>query len=208
MIPLLIDLGGRRVVVFGGGDVSLRKAAFFCREADVVVVSRSFVPDLRSLAVEMRELDLAAASDAMLEEILAGAFLAVAATDDPAVNNRIGRICRQLGIHFNNAEGESGDVIVPSVVKGENFAIAITTFGRSPAIARYLRMALEETYPMLDDMIRLQEDLRRELRRVEPSRTRRSEVLWEVLRDREVWEAISRGHDAAWRVVRGRYLHD
>ncbi len=207
MIPLLIDLAGKRIVVFGGGEVSLRKAAFFCGEADVLVVSRSFVSDLQSLAVERRELDLGGVSDAVLEETLAGAFLAVAATDDPAINNRIGGICRRLGIHFNNAEGESGDVIVPSVVRGENYAIAITTFGRSPAIARYLRMALEETYPTLDQMIRIQEELRRELRRIEPSRPRRSEVLWQVLRDREVWEAVSRGHEAAWSLVRGRYLH-
>jgi hypothetical protein len=56
-------------------------------------------------------------------------------------------------------------------------------------------------------MIDLQERVRRSLRAGEPSRERRSAILREILHDREVWEALSRGVDAAWECVAGRYLH-
>jgi hypothetical protein len=41
MIPLFADLTGKRVVIFGGGKVAARKAAFFATEADVDIISRS-----------------------------------------------------------------------------------------------------------------------------------------------------------------------
>jgi precorrin-2 dehydrogenase/sirohydrochlorin ferrochelatase len=40
MIPLFVDCAGKRIVIFGGGDVASRKAAFFSGEAEVLVVSR------------------------------------------------------------------------------------------------------------------------------------------------------------------------
>ena len=50
MIPLVLDLAEKRVVVFGGGAVGLRKAKYFKDEADVKVVSREFDPGFDSLA--------------------------------------------------------------------------------------------------------------------------------------------------------------
>ena len=44
MIPLMIDLAGKKVVIFGGGEVGARKARFFAPEAEVTVISRSFSP--------------------------------------------------------------------------------------------------------------------------------------------------------------------
>ena len=52
MIPLFIDCSGRRVVIFGGGAVAARKAAYFVQEARVLVVSRSFVQKLETLVGE------------------------------------------------------------------------------------------------------------------------------------------------------------
>ncbi|HZD43870.1 MAG TPA: bifunctional precorrin-2 dehydrogenase/sirohydrochlorin ferrochelatase, partial [Methanomicrobiales archaeon] len=142
MIPLMLDLRGRRVLIFGGGRVSLRKARFFSGEADVAVVSRSFSADLKALGVECIPMDLSAAPDEALRDVLEGAYLVVAATDDPDLNDRIGRLCTSRGILFNNADGETGDVLVPSVVRGDHYCISISTCGRSPAIARYLRISL------------------------------------------------------------------
>ncbi|NMA10326.1 MAG: NAD(P)-dependent oxidoreductase, partial [Methanomicrobiales archaeon] len=118
MIPLMLDLTARRVLIFGGGDVGARKAAFFEHEAEVTVVSRSFSPDLDGLAIRRQEADLSALPDEALRGFLSGAFLAVAATPDSALNDRIGRLCAEAGVLFNNAAGEPGDVTIPSVVRG------------------------------------------------------------------------------------------
>jgi len=100
-----------------------------------------------------------------------------------------------------------GDVILPAVSRGERHAIAFSTFGASPAVARFLRERIEEEYPALDAMIALQETLRSRLRTVEPDSDRRARILADVLRDREVWAALGSGGMAALALAERRHLH-
>jgi len=207
MIPLMLDLTGRRVLIFGGGDVGARKAAYFEHEAEVTVISRSFSPRLDGLAVRRHETDLASLPDDAIGELLDGAFLAIAATPDPALNNRIGRLCASAGVLFNNAAGEPGDVIIPSVVRGRNYLIAISTGGKSPAVSRYLRMRLESEYADLDRMIDLQEEMRSILRETEPVQAERSRTLWKILLDDEIRELLALDYGRARELAIARYLH-
>lgn len=207
MIPLMLDLAGRRVLVFGGGDVGARKAAFFEHEAEVTVISRSFSPDLDGLAIQRQEADISALPDETLRELLSGTFLAVAATPDPDLNDRIGRLCAGAGVLFNNAAGVPGDVIVPSVVRGNRFLIAISTRGKSPAVSRYLRMRLEAEHADLDRMIELQEEVRSMLRETEPDQGERSRILWEILSDDDIRAALGTDYGRARTLAIERYLH-
>ena len=120
MIPLFIDLTGRRIVIFGGGEVAARKAAYFAGRAAVDIVSRSFVTAFDRLDVSRINADIGPNSGSNLKTYLDGAFLVIAATSDPRINNEIGRICRESEILFNNADGESGDVILPAIAAGKN----------------------------------------------------------------------------------------
>jgi precorrin-2 dehydrogenase/sirohydrochlorin ferrochelatase len=207
MIPLFVDCSGRRVVIFGGGEVACRKARFFVPEANVTVVSRSFIGKFAGLMVNKQETDVSLASDDALRGIVSGAFLVVGALSDPEQNNRIGRLCREAGILFNNADGETGDVIIPALSRGENYCIAISTGGSSPAVSRFVREHLESVFPALDAMIALQSELREELKKTEPSQPRRNEILHEVLSDPSVWETLGKDPALARKHVFGRYLH-
>ena len=207
MIPLFVDCSGRRIVIFGGGAVAARKAAYFSGHADVTVVSRSFVPAFNELAVSRQERDLAAATAPDLDVLVSGAFLVIAAVSDPAINNRIGRLCRAQGILFNNADGEPGDVVLPAVTGGEHYTIAISTHGASPAVARFVREELEDEFPALDAMIVLQEKLREALKKSEPDQKKRNVILRDVLEDHVVWELLASDETAAWENVKARYLH-
>ena len=88
--PLFLDLTGRRAVVLGGGTVGLRRAAALARfGAEVTVIS----PHLSGAREGIRHFPRAyQAGD------LAGAFLAVAAVNDPSVNAAAGREARARGI--------------------------------------------------------------------------------------------------------------
>jgi precorrin-2 dehydrogenase/sirohydrochlorin ferrochelatase len=207
MVPLVLDLSGRRVVIFGGGTVGHRKAAFFAGEADVTAVSRSFTPVFDTLSVRKVVRDLEGLSDRDLAGLLEGAFLAVAATDNAALNDRIGGMCRASGIHFNSAWGTPGDVILPAVFQGKHHAIAITTFGKAPGMARFLRKGMETEYPGLDPMIELVEQLRAYLKGRVPDQAGRQAIIARVLADREVWDAVTGGGERAWALVEQRYLH-
>jgi precorrin-2 dehydrogenase / sirohydrochlorin ferrochelatase len=207
MIPLFVDFYGRRIVIFGGGDVAARKAAYFSGKADVVVVSRSFVPAFDGLEVNRQELDLAKVTGRQLASLLSGAFLVIAAVSDPAINNRIGKACRAIGLLFNNADGEYGNVILPAVAHGENYTIAVSTGGNSPAVSRYIRDKIDDTFPALDDMIALQNRLREVLKVQEDDQEKRSAILTKVLHDPGVWAALESNRSDVWDDVKRRYLH-
>ena len=97
MIPLMVNCTGKCVVIFGGGEVGARKAAFFSGEANVKVVSRSFSPKFSEMKVLLVSADLGDADDETLIRHLDGAFLAIAATPDGDLNERIGRCAASLG---------------------------------------------------------------------------------------------------------------
>jgi precorrin-2 dehydrogenase / sirohydrochlorin ferrochelatase len=207
MIPLLVDCTGKRIVIFGGGAVASRKAMYFSGNADVLLVSRSFLPKIAALPVKCRVLDVSTVSDDLIEEILGGAFLVISTFSDSSQNNRIGNLCRARAILFNNADGEAGDVMLPSVTGGNNYTIAISTKGSSPAVSRFIRKHLEETYPALDEMIVLQSELRDQLKQHEPSQARRTAILREVLNDKELWEIVKKDPSLARKLAKKRYLH-
>jgi precorrin-2 dehydrogenase/sirohydrochlorin ferrochelatase len=207
MIPLFIDCSGRRIVIFGGGAVAARKAAYFSKEARVLVISRSFAQKIDSLSVEQKLMDVNGESDASVSALIGDAFLVIGALSDPAQNNRIGRLCLTKGILFNNADGDAGDVILPAISSGEHFTLAISTGGSSPAMSRFIREHLEQDLPGLDTMIVLQHRLREELKLREPDQEKRNTILRRVLDDASVWNVIRTDPDRAWDTVLARYLH-
>ena len=206
MIPLFVDCQKRCIVIFGGGDVAARKAAYFAGAAEVTVVSRSLGQKILDLKIVHKECDVSTESDESLEAMIKGTFLVIGALSDTAQNNRIGWLCTKRGILFNNADGEPGDVILPSVTGGINYTLAISTNGSSPAISRFIREHLEQEFPALDEMIALQQHLRTELKRAEPDQAKRNAILWEVLNDPSVWTALSADTKEAWNLVKMRYL--
>jgi precorrin-2 dehydrogenase/sirohydrochlorin ferrochelatase len=206
MIPLMVNLSDKKVLIFGGGTVGARKARFFSPEADVTIISRSFSAVCDELPVRTVERDLSNASDADLAGMIAGAFIAIAATPDAALNDRIGSICHANGVLFNNAYGETGDILIPSVIRGKHFHLAISTSGESPAVSRFLREYIQSSLPDIDRMIVLQGRLRKALQDRLPDSDARKKILWEVLNDPGVWNALGKGEDDGWRMVKERYL--
>lgn len=139
--PLFMDLSGRRAVVIGGGTVGLRRAEVLRRfGADVTVVSPSLlrpVDGICHIARRYRPGDLAEA------------FLAIAATNDPTVNEAAGREARQLGILFNRSDCRSGcDFFFPAICEGEGLVAGVAGDGsnhaRTARVAGEIRKILEK----------------------------------------------------------------
>ncbi|MDD4126987.1 MAG: bifunctional precorrin-2 dehydrogenase/sirohydrochlorin ferrochelatase, partial [Methanomicrobium sp.] len=121
-------------------------------------------------------------------------------------NNRIGRISKEAGILFNNANGDEGNIIIPSVITGKNYQIAISTGGKSPGMSKYLRELLEKECPLVDDMIGLQNEMRVVLKSKEPVQKRRNEILRAIVDDEEVWAKLEKDKDSAMRYILEKYL--
>ncbi|MDP2919690.1 MAG: bifunctional precorrin-2 dehydrogenase/sirohydrochlorin ferrochelatase [Dehalococcoidia bacterium] len=162
--PAFITLTGKRCVVFGGGEVALRKVQGLVEsKADVTVIS----PDLCAELAAMKERGtIMAVSREYKPGDLHGVFLAIAATDDKKVNADIGREAHQNGVLINVVDTpELCDFIVPSYFRRGDVTIAISTGGKSPALARKIRTRLEDEfgaeYSHLADLIG---DVRTELK--------------------------------------------
>lgn len=206
MIPLFVDCTGKRITIFGGGEVAARKAGHFANEADIVMISRTFTPACRELPVELKTMDTCKVTDAEIATIVASSFLVIGALSDKMENNRIGELCRKHGVLYNSADGEPGNVTIPAMTIGSHHTIAISTHGRSPAVSRFVRQEIEKRYPVLDEMVILQERLRKVLKNRSIPQTERRRILSDVLSDKMVWTLLKRSPECAWEDVSARYL--
>lgn len=152
----LIGLATRRSVVIGGGAVAARKVAgLLAAGAAVTVISPALVPELAQRAAAG---EIEVVSRAYRPGDLAGAFLAIAATDDPAVNRAVWEEAERGGCLINVVDDPGhSNFIVPAVVRRGEIVLAISTGGASPALARRLRERLEAAigpeYGVLADLL-------------------------------------------------------
>ena len=205
LLPLMIDLGGRKVVIIGGGSVGERKASLFSKYADTVVISAGFTPKLEKLKndgeVELIPADLGSLPDENIEDLISDAFIVIPATNDTSLNSRIVKIAHKIGILINNVESV-GDVVVPSVITRGDLTISISTLGSSPAFSKYTRKKIEKVItPQYADMIRLQDELRTYLKQNVPDQEERKYILWKILENNDVWSALSESYEKAYNIA-------
>ena len=143
--PAFLNLKDQKVVLFGGGQVALRKAKTLVEAgADLVVVSRDFSGEFLKFAKRHR-LRLRYGSE--IQNVLRGSFLVIAATSDEAFNGTVSQKCKQKGIFVNVVDDPAhSSFIVPSVLKRGRLQIAISTGGASPLLAKTLRQKLEAQF--------------------------------------------------------------
>lgn len=140
--PVCLQIEGRRCLVVGGGKVAERKAlGLLGSGAIVTVISPDLTPGLAQLEAEGALTWLQQGYQAGDAEEF---FLVMAATDDPVVQDQIrddGIRCKTL---VNVADvPEKCNFILPAVVKRGSVSIAISTGGKSPALAKKLRQEFE-----------------------------------------------------------------
>jgi precorrin-2 dehydrogenase/sirohydrochlorin ferrochelatase len=202
-LPLLLDLAGRKVVIFGGGGVGERKASLFCDYSLVTVVSREFTQGLNRLFEneKIRLIKVIDLNEIEINMYMKNAFLIIPATNDALLNDRIALLAARGGIFVNRVD-DIGDVIVPSVIRKGNIVIGISTFGRSPAVSKYIRKRIETVItPEFKEMSRLQDEVREKLKSRIHDQKKRGEILWNIINDDGVWIALAESYEKAYKVA-------
>lgn len=140
--PICLRIEGRQCLVVGGGRVAERKArGLLDSGAGVTVVSPELTEGLHALRAAGA---ITWAARGYQPGDAAGFFLVMAATDDPAVQDRIQADAARLNILLNVADvPEKCNFILPALVKRGPLTLAISTSGKSPALAKTLRKELE-----------------------------------------------------------------
>jgi uroporphyrin-III C-methyltransferase/precorrin-2 dehydrogenase/sirohydrochlorin ferrochelatase len=140
--PLFLDLAGRPVLVVGGGEVAARKVALL-REcgARVTIVAPALGAALAAAHAAGEVAHRARGFEATDVE---GARLAIAATDDAAVNRAVAAAAEARGIAVNVVDDlELSTGILPAIVDRSPIVVAVSTSGSAPALARRLRTEIE-----------------------------------------------------------------
>jgi precorrin-2 dehydrogenase/sirohydrochlorin ferrochelatase len=140
-----LRLTGRRCVVVGGGDIGLEKVeGLLACDADVTLVAPEAHPELAQLALEgsirweRREY-----GPADLERT----FLAIAATSDTEVNIRVYEDAEARAMLVNVVDVPPlCNFILPAIVRAGPLAIAISTAGASPALAKRMKREVAELF--------------------------------------------------------------
>lgn len=143
--PVFFDIRAKRCLVVGGGMVAERKIRGLLREkADVVIVSPAVTEGIAHLAVQAQCCWLKKKYTA---DDLHGAFLVFAVTDSPEVQERVVSDAEAMGLPVNVADQpERCTFHVPAVLRRGDLTIAVSTAGKSPALAAMVRQTLAEQY--------------------------------------------------------------
>ena len=156
--PLFIDLNQKQGLVVGGGAVAARKIRTLLPYGPhLTVCAPSVLPELEALP------GLPLRRDPFSPALLEGAFFVIAATDDQELNSHIARLCRERNIPVNVADpGTESTFLFPSVVRRGPLTVGISTGGKSPSAAHYLKEQIEGLLPDNLEAILLWMDAARE----------------------------------------------
>jgi siroheme synthase-like protein len=141
-----IKLTGRRCVVVGGGPVGLEKVeGLLACDARVVLIAPDAVKELRELASEgsitWEHREYAGTSD------LEGAFIAIAATDETDLNIRVFEDAEARAMLANVVDVPPlCNFILPAIWRQGPLAVAISTAGASPALAKRMKREIGQAY--------------------------------------------------------------
>jgi len=143
--PIFLDIKGRPCVVIGGGKVAERKVlSLLDAGAKVLVISPRITPTLKRLAAKK---EITHCPKTYEPGDLKGFSMAYSATDSRTVNLKVYEEAKGEGVLLNVVDApELCNFIVPSIVERGDLLIAISTSGKSPAMAKRLRERLEREF--------------------------------------------------------------
>ena len=140
--PAFIDLRGKQCIVVGGGKVAERKVAALLRSGAKVTVVSPFVTGVLANYSERKRIKHVKRK--YRKGDLEDAFIVIAATSDGRVNQEVSLDAPYL-LNVVDAP-ELANFIVPSVMERGPLALAVSTSGFSPALAKNIRKELELLY--------------------------------------------------------------
>jgi precorrin-2 dehydrogenase/sirohydrochlorin ferrochelatase len=141
-----LKLTGRRCLVVGGGEIGLEKVeGLLACDGAVTLMAPAAVPELEQLAsegsIEWERRDYGGPGD------LEGVFIAIAATDDTDVNIRVYEDAERRAMLVNIVDVPPlCNFILPAIVRTGPLAIAISTAGASPALAKRIKREIAAEY--------------------------------------------------------------
>lgn len=207
-----LNLGGKQVIIIGGGTEGLRKLkGLENQNCQIILITNRLNRTIKHLQNEGKlSLRKEHVKDTTFLKDYAKPFLVLACTNNKHLNRVIVREARLTGaLSYAVDDPSVSDFSYASIINVEGILqIAISTSGRSPIVARRFRIKAERVLKRLINKsdienIRLQEDARRMIRRKIPTVRERKEFLYSVINNATIQKLIKedRIHDARQELV-------
>jgi precorrin-2 dehydrogenase/sirohydrochlorin ferrochelatase len=191
---LIIDFkfNGKYVVIVGGGTEAYKKTLrFLDAGSKILVASRTFTNGIKKLQQE-KKINLLKADikngETFFNQLNPKPDLLTVATNDQKLNVQLSKRARSAGCMVYVADNPSiSDFILPAVARIGDVRIAMSTDGKSPAMAKVLRQRVERLITQEDLLqIKLQNYIRAILKQRIPNQKIRKKILYKILNDEHV----------------------
>lgn len=145
-LPIFFNITDRLCVVIGGGDVATRKVSMLLKaNAAVKLISPEICSELKALA-DTNKIQFVQAD--YHSDVLDGACMVIAATDDEAVNEQVSLDAKARNIPVNVVDAPAlCTFTMGSIIDRSPVVIAISSEGNAPVLARYIRSKIETMLP-------------------------------------------------------------
>lgn len=150
--PVNLDIRNRTCMVIGGGKVALRKTQGLLKcGGKVTVISPKLEQEL-GILVQIKQIIW---KDRPYKTgDLQTAFLVIAATDDPLIQEAVYSEAEERNLLVNVADvPKLCNFILPATVRRGDFSLSISTAGKSPVLAKKLRKELEKQFGLEYDLV-------------------------------------------------------
>jgi precorrin-2 dehydrogenase/sirohydrochlorin ferrochelatase len=208
---LIIDFkfDGKYVVIVGGGTEAYKKTlSFLDAGSKILVASRTFTSGIKKLHQE-KKINLLKTDikngETFFNQLNPKPDLLAVATNDQKLNVQLSKRARSAGCMVYVADNPSiSDFILPAVAKIGEVRIAMSTGGKSPAMAKVLRQRVERLITQEDLLqIKLQNYMRAILKQQIPDQKLRKKILYKILKDEHVKKLLKASKlDKAQRIAR------
>lgn len=191
---MIIDFkfDGKYVVIVGGGTEAYKKTLRFIDAASkILVASRNFTNGIKKLYQEKKinllKVDIKD-GEAFFNQLNPKPDLLAVATNDQKLNMQLSKRARSAGCMVYVADNPSiSDFILPAVARIGEVRIAMSTGGKSPAMAKVLRQRVERLITQEDLLqIKLQNYMRAILKQRISDQKVRKKILYKILNDEHV----------------------
>jgi precorrin-2 dehydrogenase / sirohydrochlorin ferrochelatase len=198
---LLIDLklGGKTVIVVGGGEEAYRKTqSFLDSGATIWVISKAFSAGIEKLSKEKKIILLKTEikdGTSFIDCLNPKPDVLLAATNDSKLNTKLVEAAKAWGCMVYSVDNPVlSDFILPAIAKIGDVKVAVSTGGKSPAMAHVLRERIEKIVTPEDLLeIELQAHIRGTLKTTVPDSKERSKLLYEILNNDNIKQALKQG---------------
>lgn len=188
-VPVMLNVSDRKILIIGGGEAAAKKTRNLIAHSErILVVASEFSREFSRLGVEKVTARLKSPDE--VEKYLDDRSIVIIATDDVRLNEGLERICREKDILYNRVDNNESAFIFPAVSESDGVLITVSTQGRSPSFARFLRDVLQKEAGRYTKALPVIERVRSKVEI--PNVKLRAEFFRTLLSDKEFWDLINR----------------